>query len=62
MKARVKASGEVIDVRLVQDLSGNLFYEEIGVSAYSPQWYAYYRSELEFIGEVDKRIPKEGEI
>lgn len=51
MKAKVKATGEIIDVRLVQDISGNVFYEEIGVSAYSPKWYAYYESELEFLNK-----------
>lgn len=49
MKARVKISGKVIDVRRVRDISGNIFYEEIGVPASSPRWYAYWKNELEFI-------------
>lgn len=48
MKARVKATGEVIDVSPVIDPMGNSFYTENGISHYNPRWYAYYASDLDF--------------
>lgn len=52
MKARVKATGEVIDVSPVIDPMGNSFYTENGISHYNPRWYAYYSSDLDFDVEM----------
>lgn len=61
MKARVIKTGKIIDVRHVRDISGNVFYEEIGVPASSPRWCAYWRSELDFnLSEPEEGVTIEG--
>ncbi len=49
MIAKIKRTGEVINVRQVCDVSGNVFYEEVGLEPYDTKYFPYYENELEFL-------------
>lgn len=49
MIAKIKGTGEVIEVRQVCDISGNMFYEEVGLGPYDTKYFPYYENELEFL-------------